>query len=112
MKRGEVWQVSLPAAPGHVQTGDRPAIIIQDDAFNALLPTVLVVPFTGNFAAQRFPGTLLVLPDGQNGLTKPSLALVFQARVLDLRDCLKRLGRVAPVVLADILAVLDRLTGR
>src|SRR4051794_15637050 len=77
MKRGEVWRVRLHSVPGHTQAGIRPAVIMQEDQATASLPTVLIVPFTGSPAALRFPGTLAVQPDGQNGLTVPSVALVF-----------------------------------
>ena len=83
MKRGEVWKVDIPFAPGHAQAGQR-----------------------------RFPGTLLIQPDGQNGLTLPSMALVFQTRVLDQRNCLQRLGVLDVATLDQIFAELDRLTGR
>src|SRR5262249_48209414 len=78
MKRGEVWRVRMPAVPGHTQAGERSAIIVQDESFNLLLPTVLIVPFTSTQRTTRFPGTLLVQPDQQNGLIMPSVALVFQ----------------------------------
>jgi hypothetical protein len=39
MIRGEVWRVLIPAAPGHTQAGERPAIILQEEAFNNTLPT-------------------------------------------------------------------------
>ncbi len=83
MKRGEVWRVRIPFAPGHAQAGDRPALIVQNDQFLASLPTVLIVPFTSTTAAGRFAGTLSVQPDGANGLTLPSVALVFQVRAID-----------------------------
>ena len=60
MKRGEVWRVRLPTVPGHTQAGERPALIMQDDPFNATLPTVLIVPFTSTQATLRFAGTLLI----------------------------------------------------
>ena len=44
MKRGEVWRVLIPSAPGHAQTGERPAIILQELVFNNSLPTTLIVP--------------------------------------------------------------------
>src|SRR5207249_4717247 len=94
MKRGEVWRVRLPFGAGHTQSGERPAVIVQDDPFNASLPTVLVVPFTSTQAALRFGGTMLVQPDRQNGLSTPSVALVFQTSALDKRDCIRRLGLV------------------
>ena len=68
----------LPTVPGHTQAGIRPAVIVQEDQVTASLPTVLIVPFTrAPKATTRFPGTVLVQPDSQNGLTVPSVALVF-----------------------------------
>jgi mRNA interferase MazF len=85
---------------------------VQDDPFIIALPTVLIVPFTGSQSATRFSGTVLVQPDGQNGLTVPSVALVFQMRVLDQRNCLQLLGVLDPATLAQIFGELDKLTGR
>jgi mRNA-degrading endonuclease toxin of MazEF toxin-antitoxin module len=111
MRRGEVWRVRLPPAAGHAQTGDRPAVVVQNDAFTAVLPTVLVVPFTGNLAAARFAGTLRVDPDAANGLTTPSVALAFQLRAVDQRDCTQRLGEVDAATLAAVIALIGDLTG-
>ena len=112
MKRGEVWRVRMPAVPGHTQAGERPAIIVQDATFNASLPTVLIVPFTSTQRTTRFPGTLLVQPDQQNGLTIPSVALVFQLSALDRQNCLVHLGELDPATLDQIFDLLDQLTGR
>ncbi len=112
MKRGEVWRVAIPPAPGHAQSGDRPAIIIQDEAFNNSLPTTLIVPLTSKLAAGRFDGTLVIHPDSQNGLTMTSVALVFQMRTLDQRQCIKQIGNLDPASVDQILAILDQLTGR
>jgi mRNA-degrading endonuclease toxin of MazEF toxin-antitoxin module len=111
MRRGEVWRVRLPPASGHTQSGDRPALVVQNDAFTAALPTVLVVPFTGNLAAARFAGALRVDPDGTNGLTAPSIALAFQLRAIDQRDCLHRLGVLDAATLAAVIALIRDLTG-
>jgi mRNA-degrading endonuclease toxin of MazEF toxin-antitoxin module len=59
-----MWKVDIPFAPGHMQAGERPAVIVQDDRFIVTLPTVLIVPFTGSRGATRFPGTVPVQPDG------------------------------------------------
>jgi mRNA interferase MazF len=109
MKRGEIWRVHIPFAPGHAQAGDRPALIIQNDAFLFSLPTALIVPFTSAMAAGRFAGTLTVHPDSQNGLTLPSVALVFQARAVDKRDCIQRLGIVDGTTLDRITEILGQL---
>jgi mRNA interferase MazF len=109
MRRGEVWRVRIPFAPGHAQGGDRPAVIVQNDPLIASLPTVLMIPFTSTQGAARFPGTPVVPPDGQNGLAVPSVALVFQLRALDKRDCLKRIGVLDNASLDGILALIDQL---
>ena len=101
MKKGNIWRVHLPFRPGHVQSGDRPAVIVQDDPITAGLPTVLVVPFTSNRATLRYTGTVLVQPDGKNGLTMPSVALVFQLVPVDKRDFLRFLGRIDGADLDD-----------
>ena len=112
MKRGDVWRVRMPAVPGHTQAGERPAIIVQDHSFNPALPTVLIIPFTSTKRATRFPGTLLVQPDPNNGLSVPSVALVFQLSALDKQNCLQHLGTLDAATLDQIFDVLDKLTGR
>ena len=112
MKKGEVWRVFIPAAPGHAQSGERPAIILQEESFNNSLPTTLIVPLTNKLAASRFGGTLVIQPDQQNGLTTASVALVFQMRTLDQRNCRKHLGILDTGTLDQIFAILDQLTGR
>ena len=112
MKKGEIWRVAIPASPGHAQAGERPAIIVQDLAFNNSLPTTLIIPLTSKMAASRFAGTVVVQPNQQNGLTAPSVALVFQLRTLDQRQCVKPLGNLDTATLGQIFAVLDQLTGR
>ncbi len=98
MRRGEGWRVRLPLLPGHAQAGERPALIVQHGPYIRSLPTVLIVPFTSRLAATRFPGTLLVQPDGQNGLTTPSVALIFQLGAHDQSNLLYRLGELDSAV--------------
>ena len=58
MKRGDIVLVNLPQATddaGHEQVGMRPALIVHDDATSNTLSVVMIVPFTSNIKAQRFP---------------------------------------------------------
>ena len=112
MKKGEIWRVLVPPAPGHTQSGERPAIILQEETFNKSLPTTLIVPLTSKLAASRFDGTVVIQPDQTNGLTMASVALVFQLRALDKRHCLKSIGTLDTASLDQIFVLLDRLTGR
>jgi mRNA interferase MazF len=104
--------VRIPYAPGHTQAGERPALIVQDDPFVASLPTIMIVPFTSTLGATRFDGTVQIQPDAANGLTLPSVALVFQLRALDKRDFIQRLGVLDAPTLERIYQLLDQLTGR
>ena len=96
MKKGEIWRVHIPAAQGHAQTGARPAIILQEQVFNHTLPTTLIVPLTSKIAASRFPDTLVIQPDMENGLTSSSVALVFQIRTIDQKNCLNLMEHLIP----------------
>jgi len=91
MARGDIVTVDLPVPShqaGHEQVGRRPAIVVQTDVTDASLPTTMIVPLTSKLSAMRFPYTFRVDPSPQNGLTRPSVLLVFQLRAIDR----KRLG--------------------
>lgn len=109
MTVGEVRWVELPARGGHAQAGRRPAIIVQS---TTNLPTTLVVPLTSKLDALRFPGTVLVEADSQNGLRRASVALVFQLTAVDRRYITDRLGEISKEVLEEIRLAFDKLTGR
>ena len=102
MDIGDIYTVEIPSSDGHEQAGTRPAIIVQARQFENQLPTVLIVPLTSRLAAQAFPGTFLVHPDSENGLTMISVALVFQLRAIDRRRLKRMTGRLSGVHLAQV----------
>ncbi len=112
MNVGDVYWVDFPPRNGHAQAGRRPAIVAQDAAATSRLPTILLIPMTTQLAALRFPGTVPVDADAENGLQRASVALVFQMTVLDQRLIQSRLGRISDAVLQAVWAALDELTGR
>jgi mRNA-degrading endonuclease toxin of MazEF toxin-antitoxin module len=109
---GEVRWVVLPPRGGHAQQGRRSAIVLQDQKASARIPTILVVPLTSQLDALRFPGTVLVEADAENGLRRPSVALVFQLTAIDRQYLSDRLGNVSRQVLEEIFTAVDELTGR
>jgi mRNA interferase MazF len=63
-RRGEVWWVSFdPSIGGEIQK-TRPAIVISDDAANAALNRVIVIPITSQ-VARVYPGEALVTQNGE-----------------------------------------------
>jgi mRNA interferase MazF len=109
---GEVRWVELVSKGGHAQKGRRPAVILQSQKVSTRIPTVLVVPLTSQIDALRFPGTVLVEADGNNGLRRVSVALVFQLTAIDQRYLRDRLGKVSQTVVNEIFSALEELTGR
>lgn len=84
--RGSVVWVNLPTprtARGHVQSGRRIGVILQNPATFAALPVVLVVPGTSRLDALRFPHTVQIDPDSTNGLRTATVLLGFQVQVVD-----------------------------
>jgi mRNA interferase MazF len=112
MNQGEIYWVAFPVSNGREQAGQRPALIVQGGMFLQSLPTTWVVPITSNLRAARFPGTVRIDPHAQNGLTVPSVLLVFQLRAIDKRRLLQPAGTISPLQLDEVLRMIDRLLGR
>lgn len=109
---GDVHWVGFPGGAGRAQAGRRPAIVAQANSATADLPTVLVVPLTTQLDALRFVGTFLVEPHTENGLRRPSVALVFQLTAVDRRILGAGLGRIDERGLEQMWATFDFIAGR
>jgi mRNA interferase MazF len=96
MARGDVLRVDIPPSKsaGHEQIGRRPAIAVQTDTTTASLPTLMIIPLTGRLSALRFPHTIRVEPSDENGLTQPSVLLVFQLRAIDRSRIVETIGHL------------------
>lgn len=46
IKRGDIFLVDLPINKGHIQSGKRPVIVVQNDIGNKFSPTTIVVCMT------------------------------------------------------------------
>jgi mRNA interferase MazF len=98
MTKGEIWVSDLPDKGGHVQRGYRPALIVAD-------PTkaiATVIPLTSSLAATRFPYTLALPPTKENGLTKPSVLLMYQLGAVDKRFLHHSIGRIDAATLQGV----------
>jgi mRNA interferase MazF len=63
-RRGEVWWVSFdPSIGGEIQK-TRPAVILSNNAANAALNRVIVIPITSQ-VAKIYPGEAIVMLNGE-----------------------------------------------
>ncbi len=89
MKRGEVWWVDFEPAAGSEVKKVRPAVIVSNDASNASMHGVQVVPVTSN-TAKLYVFEALVAVKGGAGK-----AMADQIMTADKRRLKKRIGRVS-----------------
>ncbi|MFH1106962.1 MAG: type II toxin-antitoxin system PemK/MazF family toxin [Candidatus Micrarchaeota archaeon] len=92
VSKGEVWIVDLPGAGGHVQKGQRPAVIVAESNF---VQVATVVPLTSTESAAKFPHTFKVNPTKENGLQTESTALVFQLTTIDSSLLKDKMGKLS-----------------
>ncbi len=107
MKPGDVWIVHIPELGTHEQSGVRPAVIVA----RVTKTIVTVIPCTSNMTALRFPYTHLIEQTKENGLTAPSVALVFHMRALDTSYLKKKIGQVDKKTFFAIRTQARRLIG-
>lgn len=90
MKRGEIWTV----AGGADYTGKpRPAVIVQDDDFDATLSITICIFTSDPAGAPLF--RILVEPSEQNGLRVPSSLMVDKLTTVPKDRLGSRIGRLA-----------------
>jgi mRNA interferase MazF len=114
MQRGDIVLVDLPQAvgtSGHEQTGNRPALVVHSDATSASLSIIMIVPLTSNIAAKKFAHTIEIQPSSQNGLSTPSVLMVFQLRAIDKRRIIKKLGVIEAAALELVDAEMKTMLG-
>jgi mRNA interferase MazF len=107
MARGDVLLVSLPPSDRREQSGRRPAIAVQTDQQGE--PMLMVAPVTSNLTGLRFSFTVRVEPSPDNGLTTPSVVMVFQMRAIDKARIVRRIGQVSNEDLARIDSEIWRM---
>lgn len=105
-RAGEIWNVNFDPRVGREQGGIRPALVISNDAFNAIRNgLIFVVPLTGT---DRGITSHVRIEAGTGGLTKTSFALCEQAKSQSIDRCIDRRGSVP----LETLQTVRRIAGR
>ena len=112
MARGDVAYINLPLVPGsRAQGGRRPAVLVTADMALRGNPMTMVVPLTTTLTATRFPFTFRIEPSPQNGLSAPSIALVFQLCAADQTHLDSVIGQLEDHHLAKIDDMMRQMLG-
>ena len=82
INQGHIYLANLNPIKGHEQGGYRPVLVLQNDALNKNLNTVIIVPITKNLATKGF-FTTFFLDKKNTKLNWDSIALLFQIRNID-----------------------------
>ena len=82
IRQGEIYFADLNPIKGHEQSGIRPVLIVQNDFLNKNLNTVIIAPITTNLSAKGMLTTFFI-DHTSSGLSRDSVALLFQIRTID-----------------------------
>ncbi len=92
MKRNEIWLVNLDPTLGAEIRKTRPCVIVSNDAVG-VLPLKVIAPLTDFKERYRVvPWMVVVEPDAENNLTKPSVLDLFQVRCVAEERLIRKIG--------------------
>jgi mRNA interferase MazF len=108
--RGDVVLVPFPFTDLS-SAKQRPALVVSDDALNAVRDDVLVTAITSQVPATLAVDEFLIPPKelGACGLPKPSIVKLSKMVTLNQHVVIKRLGALPPSTRAQVMARLRQL---
>lgn len=101
----EVVLIEIPNTKGYEQHGIRPALLLS----RPIKEISIIIPFTSNLLAMRFPFSKTIEPSLENGLTSNSILLIFQIRAIDSKRIKKTLGMLETKYEDDIKSQLKMM---
>ena len=106
--RGELRWANLDPVRGREQAGLRPVLVVSQDVFNERSGTVIAMALTSQPQRAGFPLTLELTA---SRLPKRSWVKISQIRTLSVERIGKRLGRVSPEELEQVVEGLNEIVG-
>ena len=104
--RGEIRWADLNPVRGREQAGRRPVVVISHEVFNDRSGTVIAMALTSQPQRAGFP---LTLPIQVAGLSKESWVKISQIRTLSAERLGRKLGRLTPEQLDQLVEGLNEI---
>jgi mRNA interferase MazF len=104
--RGDIVWANLNPVVRHEQAGRRPVVVLSADVFNEHSGTVIAMALSSQPQRAGFP---LVLELGSLNVGKPAWVRISQIRALSTRRLGKKLGRVSPEELQQLVEGLNEI---
>jgi mRNA interferase MazF len=102
MKRNEIWLVNLDSTIGAKIRKTRLCVIVNNDAVG-VLPLKVIAPLTDFKERYRtVPWMVVVEPDAENNLSKPSVVDLFQIRCVSEERLIRKSGSLSTTLQASI----------
>lgn len=109
VKQGDVFWADLPSPRGSEPGYRRPAIVVQNDVYNASsVATVVVCVLTTNLSRARVLGNVL-LKKAEANLPESSVVVVGQILTLDRSRLIGKIGTLSNERIAQIFSGLKLL---
>jgi mRNA interferase MazF len=102
MLRGDVHLIRLDPALGREIRKTRPCVVVSPDELNAHLRTAIVAPMTTG--GKGYPWRVRCRFQNRSGYV-----VLDQLRTVDQERLVKRLGRLSPEILNEVLAGLQEM---
>jgi mRNA interferase MazF len=94
MRRGEIWMLNLDPTIGAEIQKTRPVVIVSSNSVG-ILPLRVIVPLTDwKEKYHQAAWMVQILPNSENGLSKPSAVDAFQIRSVSTNRFIKKIGKL------------------
>lgn len=106
--RGNIYWADLDPVRGREQAGLRPVVVVSHDVFNARSGTVIAMAITSQAQAAGFP---LSMEIHSATLPRRSWVKLSQIRTLSVERIGRRIARLAPEEVGQLIAGLNEIIG-
>ena len=110
MQRADVYECCFDPVEGTEQAGTRPAVVVSHTDLNTSLRRAIVAPIT-TFRGKRLFASQVLVRAPEGGLSRDSVVLCEQLRVLDEARLLRRRGSMTRQTMSAVDGALAATLG-